>query len=613
MSDAEQDTEWTTNDQWPGSSWDDEKEPDAFSLPRGDAHRLYSESLCTAALRGRSLPAGDVDAWAYTLQVCVLRGIRFRDGFATELLQIKEGDSIGAFHRALHARAIMSNRIPDITEDADIPYCIWYPDTASEDTYREIACRYPQMRYHVGRACAVAGYNNLYRELDLLPDISIAEEARDSVIRNASSSSSSQLILDHILSQPVRYNIMNDYTRHVKLDSPSVARFGLNGDTAVVSALSHRRHFTELRLISRVNTNGNEVTLQPPLSHEEEPAPSYFDITEDWSLDGVTTPSSQNQSEDKAMLELLWSPLPHDLPAGNKDLLILMAAYNGDVDRYARLHRPHPVSLSEDHCIHRGIYHSTAFAKWWSLQTEHPRYPRFVRSIHARFIMCNDLSRIDETTDDQDLPRQIWYPLLAQPATYLELARRKPSLLYVVARALVVADHHEAWDTLAAQSKIEPYLELMEEARVRSGRNTRYMQSLERICAERGLCMDRLESKYSPDDKPFLSEPTSMLLSTAPTLDSIHWEQPPPIYDGLGVDASEVELFIASSGQQGQQMLSGYMDLEQLYHEQQTFSTVPGEESSAYSIRGQMPARGGRGGRGGRDSGRGVPYGYSGR
>ncbi|KAK1855664.1 hypothetical protein CCHR01_01678 [Colletotrichum chrysophilum] len=35
------------------------------------------------------------------------------------------------------------------------------------------------MRYQVGRACAVADYNKLYDELQLLPDVSIAEEAED--------------------------------------------------------------------------------------------------------------------------------------------------------------------------------------------------------------------------------------------------------------------------------------------------------------------------------------------------------------------------------------------------------------------------------------------------
>lgn len=48
----------------------------------------------------------------------------------------------------------------------------------------------------------------------------------------------------------------------------------------------------------------------------------------------------------------------------NKDILILMAAYIGNVDRYARLHRPKFI-VTELPCIIRGIYHGTIFTKWW--------------------------------------------------------------------------------------------------------------------------------------------------------------------------------------------------------------------------------------------------------
>ena len=52
----------------------------------------------------------------------------------------------------------------------------WYPEVASEDTYRELVQRYPEMRYQV-ESCAVAVYTELYRELDLLPRLHIDEEA----------------------------------------------------------------------------------------------------------------------------------------------------------------------------------------------------------------------------------------------------------------------------------------------------------------------------------------------------------------------------------------------------------------------------------------------------
>ena len=51
--------------------------------------------------------------------------------------------------------------VPDVLDDQ--PFCIWNPDIAHENTYRELARRHPAMRYQVGRACAAAGYASLYR------------------------------------------------------------------------------------------------------------------------------------------------------------------------------------------------------------------------------------------------------------------------------------------------------------------------------------------------------------------------------------------------------------------------------------------------------------------
>jgi hypothetical protein len=72
----------------------------------------------------------------------------------------------------------MSNVNPaDIDSPYEYPYCIWHPDVALENTYREVAAKYPDLRHQVGRACAVACYTHLYLELDRLPDVSIDEEA----------------------------------------------------------------------------------------------------------------------------------------------------------------------------------------------------------------------------------------------------------------------------------------------------------------------------------------------------------------------------------------------------------------------------------------------------
>jgi hypothetical protein len=69
----------------------------------------------------------------------------------------------------------MSNVVPDTDSLEHVPYYIWHPDFAKAETYRELAQRYPNTRYNVGRACAAAGYTDSYRELDHLPDVSIAE------------------------------------------------------------------------------------------------------------------------------------------------------------------------------------------------------------------------------------------------------------------------------------------------------------------------------------------------------------------------------------------------------------------------------------------------------
>jgi hypothetical protein len=39
----------------------------------------------------------------------------------------------------------MSDRIPNMSDPDEFPYCIWYPETAKEETYWALASRYPQI------------------------------------------------------------------------------------------------------------------------------------------------------------------------------------------------------------------------------------------------------------------------------------------------------------------------------------------------------------------------------------------------------------------------------------------------------------------------------------
>jgi hypothetical protein len=89
-----------------------------------------------------------------------------------------------------------------------------------------------------------------------------------------------------------------------------------------------------------------------------------FDITEDMNMDLQDTkvPAATLLP---LILDLLSSPLLFDLPAIDKDLLILMAAHHGNINRYARVRHPEYIHHEMNCCVH-GIYHNAMFAVWWS-------------------------------------------------------------------------------------------------------------------------------------------------------------------------------------------------------------------------------------------------------
>ncbi|GKT51497.1 uncharacterized protein ColSpa_11678 [Colletotrichum spaethianum] len=244
------------------------------------------------------------------------------------------------------------------------------------------------MRYHVGRACAVAGYSTLYGELNLLPDVSIAEEARDNRLYN---------IFEAIVHQDTRYAVMDDYTRTVNLQSPKPGC--LNGDTAVRSTIV------------------------------------------------ITT-------LDREFLDLLWKPLPRDLPTTNKDALIIAAVWDGNVDRYHRLRRSKLVP-NEISAVVRGAYHHTPFARWLDtcLHGIYTKYEwLYVReAVNAQFVMNNDLSRVTTDTDGQDLPAMFWWPHMPHENTLREFVWRRPDFKHQVTLACIAGDYQELFDELQPQ------------------------------------------------------------------------------------------------------------------------------------------------------------------
>ncbi len=423
--------------------------------------KAFHASDARDAIRGVAVPEA---LGRRAMRLCVIRGIRYHGGFGRG----PEAQALRAwpeFARALNARAIMSNNVPDMSVASDdLPYCIWHPDTAAEDTYRQLVRRYPHMAYHVARACAVAGYIDLFRELEeggsILPDVAIAEEAR---------ACGSHDIYKAIMSQPVRYRVMDDYTRSIVADpQPS----GLNGDTAVRPILDVKQRFKtpsgpeDCVLPNDKDHSGdgddNEdsdddfFAMLPDDGFEE----AIFNITEDMNIDEFATPEPDGYAN-LAMAEFLAKPLPPDLPAGDKDILIVAAAYSGNVDRYARLRRPRMVD-NEAGCVVRGIYHCPFFATWWATQELPPRPLRHARwiaqAIHARMIMSNDLSRLTPDVPRTHLPYLIWYPAVAASSTYSEVARRCPAMRPAVLRAAIYSRDRALFDSLLDSVEPDPFL-----------------------------------------------------------------------------------------------------------------------------------------------------------
>lgn len=402
---------------------------------------------CKLAMRGKKVPTNfEHDVVKY----CIIRGIRYHPGFALELQ-----DRLPEFRRALNARSIMSNEIPEMTNSDEFPYCFWHPDVASEETYCRLAARYPQLKYNVGRACAVAGYATLFRELGLLPEVHIAEEARDN---------GHDGIFKMIMSQPILWEVMNDNDLAVNLDCPRAGAV-LNGDTAVCSFLNHRNKLKFHRCPP--NRRLFNYPAHPThLYNGEEP----MNITEDWRVDICGTKSRQTSTlpwrTDVDLAPLICEPLPKHLPNINKDLLILMAAYYGNIERYSRLRRPYFLELEEP-CLIHGILYNPAFARWCANHFKDLFKGRWdlSQAITARYIMSNNLSRISDLSHLSTelpgscpssyqnpprvpwwaIPEVIWFPQLALESTYQRLAELAPEMREVVARAMIVGDYQKGF------------------------------------------------------------------------------------------------------------------------------------------------------------------------
>ncbi|KAL5048110.1 hypothetical protein BDW71DRAFT_196484 [Aspergillus fruticulosus] len=359
---------------------------------------LYDYDQCIAALEGRSVP-GDLALAA--ARCAAIRGLRCSYEFAMskDIREMCATSRFPEFVRARNARLIMSNVVPDGLEVPEAqPYCIWNPDFANEDTYRQVAQPCPSMRYQ--------------QELDLLPDVSIAEEARDGHTEGGDQ------IYILIMSSPINY-----------------AHYTLSEDAT------------------------------------EECGPEELDIEEDKYI-GLHSDEADIARYDEFNPQeatLSWEPLPLDIPTMKKNMLFQMAAFEGNVDRCARL-----ISRRSQKDIFSDEVEMLCVAEI----ADKERY-KSQAAINARRIMIGGVGTF--TKDTPCLPWLIWYPLKRPENSLYSLSKRCPSMHVQIVIACIYATYKGLYERL----NLRPCIALMETAE-KTG-NLFYKEDIEKRAAELGI------------------------------------------------------------------------------------------------------------------------------
>lgn len=333
----------------------------------------------------------------------------------------------------------MSGIIPDsLSHPGTQPHCIWNPEFASEDTYRQLVEKHPVMKYQAGRACAAAGYADLYSELDILPDVSTAEEARES------KNYGSRRIYEAIMSAPRKYKVMDDVNRTINVENPPNPAY-LDARTQIWSDLQERYP-------PKLDYSGSAV-------YDIKNVKNMPDIEENWYFHFETKQSHDPLRNDLADVEVsrwLYEPLPMDLPIMNVILLRLMAAHDGNIDRYSRLEDRAELDEDELVCMLRGVYHHTMFARWWHQRLKSPNFNISVqyrkdeevlswlrKAINARRIMITDVDGFDENSTD--LPFVIWWPKRPNENALFRLLENCPQMKHQITVTAIICDYKQLY------------------------------------------------------------------------------------------------------------------------------------------------------------------------
>ncbi|KAF6787627.1 hypothetical protein CMUS01_16438 [Colletotrichum musicola] len=496
-------------------------EVDVTDMEKRLRSRKYIHADAVAASQGIQLP---YHLGRELTRLCVVRGIRFHPDFCFGPAAVLRG-SLPLFTRALNARAIMSNQVPDMDPNRpeEMPYCIWYPELPSADTLRELVRRFPDMAYQAGRACAIAGHTELYRELahHILPEVAIAEEARESGHLE---------IFNLIMDASCRYKVFDDYNRSMNTTSPKPAC--LNADTAVKPYLLETQSFEPP--IGRMD---DEEGDSEPDDNEEDPwtmgprpgfVQSQFNITKDMNVasDG-----------DNAYSGWVESKAPEGVD--EERLKLLCTIVFGDLGSFPTK----PPALSAGYII------TQCSRSGGEISQSSPRAMNMAirKVISARGIMNNDLSYV--LSSEGEYPQLIWYPAVAASSTYEALARLVPLMRPDVARAAIFSNNRWLFDRVITGDDggdpVEPTFALLNEAK--RSHNGHYREVLERRAGELGLDITQGGPRHAPlvQDVPqhrhwFNTKSSRWRISIGTAKGDID-----SIYNGMTCNASYVETYMS--------------------------------------------------------------------
>ncbi|KAL4760942.1 uncharacterized protein BDW70DRAFT_160359 [Aspergillus foveolatus] len=152
--------------------------------------------------------------------------------------------------------------------------------------------------------------------------------------------------------------------------------------------------------------------------------------------------------------ELLWEPLPLDIPTMKKYLLLQMAAlkamWTGFLDASAAdRRRISPVTRSKPSAL------SVVYTITQCRITDNER-AETQTAINARRIMINDVGTFTE--DDHCKPRLIWYALKPDESTLRSLAKWCPFMHTQIAIAAIYCNYQGLYETLNIRPSMGPML-----------------------------------------------------------------------------------------------------------------------------------------------------------